>query len=98
MEVPKQSFRSALKSVSIEKADEEAQEMSILSEPIMMMKSANSTPVVRGDSGGGGGVHDRPSCFVAGTKVLLPDGKNKSIEKMERGDFVVSYNEETGEN
>lgn len=59
------------------------------------------------DSGGGGGGHDRPSspdgggggsCFVSGTKVLLPDGSSRSIEDISAGDSVMSYNESNGTN
>ena len=60
------------------------------------------------DSGGGGGGHSRPtpddggggggSCFVSGTKVLLPDGSRRSIEEISAGDSVMSYNESNGTN
>ncbi len=39
-----------------------------------------------------------PTCFVAGTKVLMYDGSYKNIEDMEVGDYVLSWDEETGEN
>lgn len=97
-----ETFDSSMRSVKAEKLDLEAREMALMSKSIsepepklMMSKSDGTTPMVRADSGSGGGGH---SCFVAGTQVLLPDGKSKSIEEMEKGDLVVSYNEETGEN
>ena len=37
-------------------------------------------------------------CFVAGTKVLLPGGRQIDIEKVKKGDIVLSYNIETGKN
>lgn len=37
-------------------------------------------------------------CFAAGTKVLLSDGSEKSIEDVKAGDIVVSYNLSTNEN
>jgi len=36
-------------------------------------------------------------CLEGGTKVLLPDGKYQEIQKLEVGDKVMSYNEETKE-
>lgn len=41
--------------------------------------------------GGGGG------CFVAGTPVLLESGEQKSIETIQVGDRVATYNELSGE-
>ena len=32
------------------------------------------------------------ACFIAGTKVLMSNGEQKSIEKIEIGDIVTSYN------
>ena len=37
-------------------------------------------------------------CFLAGTMVLLPDGRKIAIEMVKKGDFVVSYNLVTGTN
>lgn len=72
------------------------------------LASSKEIPMMRGDSPGGGGGHSPPdgggggssggSCFTAGTPILLSDGTTKSIEKMEKGDLVLSYNEESGEN
>ena len=84
------SFKSALRGVELER------EVSDFDVPLTKMASMeSSTPVVRGDTGGGGGSHP---CFVAGTQVLLSDGQTKNIEEMEKGDLVLSYNEETSEN
>ncbi|MCP4404222.1 MAG: hypothetical protein GY801_43805 [bacterium] len=33
----------------------------------------------------------KAGCFLAGTKILLPDGKNVSIENLKVGDRVLSY-------
>lgn len=41
-------------------------------------------------------VHNR--CFVAGTKITLPDSSQKDIETINAGDAVLTYNEETGIN
>lgn len=74
------------------------------------LASSEEIPMMRGDSPGGGGGHSPShggssgsgssdsSCFTAGTPILLSDGTTKSIEKMEKGDLVLSYNEESGEN
>jgi len=35
-------------------------------------------------------------CFLAGTKVLMADGSYKKIEDVKIGDFVKSYEEQTG--
>lgn len=40
-------------------------------------------------------VHNR--CFVAGTKITLPDGEYKNIEDVVVGEKVLTYNESTGE-
>lgn len=37
---------------------------------------------------------DPPSCFLAGTQVLLPDGGTKNIENIEVGDEVISQVED----
>ena len=37
-------------------------------------------------------------CFVTGTKVLMADGTEKDIDKIEEGELVLSYNEITGKN
>ena len=34
-------------------------------------------------------------CFLAGQKVVMDDGKTKSIDKISKGDFVRSYNTKT---
>lgn len=39
---------------------------------------------------------DIPQCFVAGTPILTPEGK-KSIDELRPDDYVLSWNEETGE-
>ncbi len=39
----------------------------------------------------------RQGCFVAGTTVLMADGSYKAIEDVDVGDFVLSYNENSGE-
>lgn len=39
-----------------------------------------------------GGPEGDPSCFMAGTKILLPAGLSKNIEDMRIGDYVMSYN------
>ena len=39
---------------------------------------------------------DTPQCFVAGTPILTPEGK-KSIDELRTGDYVISWDEETGE-
>jgi hypothetical protein len=36
-----------------------------------------------------------PPCFLPGTKVLIPNNKEQSIEQIKVGDFVLSYNEKT---
>ena len=36
-------------------------------------------------------------CFLDGTKVLMADGTRKDIEDISIGDYVASYDEETGE-
>lgn len=36
-------------------------------------------------------------CLVGGTNILMADGSQKPIEKIEKGDKVKSYNPETGE-
>ncbi len=36
-------------------------------------------------------------CFLPGTRILMADGGLKSIEDIESGDVVISYNDETGE-
>jgi uncharacterized protein YuzE len=41
---------------------------------------------------------DDGSCFPAGTKILMGDKSYKNIEDVEVGDFVISYDEESGEN
>ncbi len=45
--------------------------------------------------------HGTPSgnntCFLAGTPVLMADGRTKSIEEIQIGDAVMSFNERTGE-
>lgn len=38
------------------------------------------------------------SCFIGGTKVLLPDGSHRNIEHITIGDKVVSYDESDGTN
>lgn len=38
-----------------------------------------------------------PTCFVRGTLVLMVDGTHKPIEEVRVGDFVKSYNTNTGE-
>lgn len=40
-------------------------------------------------------VHNR--CFVAGTKITLPNGEYKNIEDVVVGEKVLTYNESTGE-
>lgn len=40
-----------------------------------------------GPSGSGG------SCFVAGSKVLLPDGSEKAIENLKAGELVLNFDE-----
>jgi len=35
------------------------------------------------------------SCFIEGTEISMADGSNKSIEEVEVGDVVKTYNEET---
>jgi len=42
-------------------------------------------------------VHNK-CCFAAGTPVTMADGTFKAIEDVMVGDFVLTYNEETGEN
>ena len=37
-----------------------------------------------------------PGCFIAGTPVVLGDGRRKPIETVEVGDYVVSRDEATG--
>ena len=44
-----------------------------------------------GNGGIGGG------CFPAGTKVIMFDNSLKNIEDIKEGDYVLSYNEESGE-
>jgi hypothetical protein len=85
-----------------ERTIEESRKAS-LDKPILweetLVKEQDETPMMRGDSPGDGGSHDPPpTCFTAGTPILLSDGTTKSIEKMEKGDLVLSYNEESGEN
>jgi YD repeat-containing protein len=36
-----------------------------------------------------------PSCFVAGTKIRMQDGTEKSIEEVKIGDRIVTYNTKT---
>ena len=68
---PSTNFRSAMKSVSIKNQNEESKEMTLLA----AKASEDETPVLRGDAGGNsGGSHDPPTCFVAGTKVLMSNG------------------------
>ncbi|MEU5825859.1 polymorphic toxin-type HINT domain-containing protein [Streptomyces sp. NPDC047803] len=38
-----------------------------------------------------------PNCFLAGTDVLMADGKSKKIEDIEVGDMVLATDPETGE-
>ena len=38
-----------------------------------------------------------PGCFIVGTLVLMADNTLKPIEKIEKGDFVMSRDEHTGE-
>jgi hypothetical protein len=45
-------------------------------------------------SPGGGPTEE---CFVAGTKVLLPDNSNKNIEEIKVGDYVKSFNVKTNQ-
>ena len=45
--------------------------------------------------GGTGPVCVAHSCFVAGTKVKLANGKYQDIEKIKAGDQVISYDEHT---
>jgi len=37
------------------------------------------------------------ACFPAGTKITMADGAEKNIEDVEIGDFVLAYDEESGE-
>ena len=41
-------------------------------------------------SPGGGGSHDGPNCFAAGTLVVMADGTAKAIEDVRPGDRVLS--------
>ena len=38
-----------------------------------------------------------PSCFIAGTKILMSDDTYKNIEDIQLGDYVKSWNESTNE-
>jgi hypothetical protein len=38
------------------------------------------------------------TCVLAGTKIDMADGSKRSIEDIEVGDMVLSYNEQTGQN
>ena len=37
-------------------------------------------------------------CVLAGTKIAMADGSYKNVEDVEKGDLVISYDEETGQN
>lgn len=92
---PSTNFRSAMKSVSIKNQNGEVKEMTLLA----AKASEDETPVFRGDTGGNsGGSHYHPTCFVAGTKVLMSNGSFKNIEDVEIGDLVLSHDVESGKN
>lgn len=57
-------------------------------------KFANSYSYGSCGSPGGG---DHGGCFPAGTKVIMFDNSLKNIEDIKEGDYVLSYNEESGE-
>jgi hypothetical protein len=44
-----------------------------------------------GDHDGDDGGDDGSTCFPAGTKILLADGKQKNIEDIKIGDKIISY-------
>lgn len=53
--------------------------------------------VSRPSSGGGGGGGGKGSCFVAGT-LITTQASFKPIEQIQKGDIVLSYNEQIGFN